>query len=365
MQKIKVNLGKRSYQIVIGRGILYHLGGYLKKLDMGTDAFIITNAFLKNKYGAKLSRVLIRNGFNCRFKLIANSEKAKSMETASLVIKELAKFDQKKKVFIIAFGGGVVGDLAGFVASVYKRGINYVQIPTTLLAQVDSAIGGKTAVDLDLGKNLVGAFYQPRLVFSEVNFLKSLDITQVRCGMAEVIKYAVIKGQKLFSFLENNYQEVTRRNPATLEIIINACSRIKAGIVCRDEKETFGLRSILNFGHTIGHAIEAASGYQGYNHGQAVSLGMIVAVDLSKRLGLIDAKPALRIRNLIKLYGLPIKIKGVAVAKIIRAHYHDKKFSGKENKFVLIGGIGKPRIARNIKLDLIKEAIQELIKRTT
>ena len=357
MHKVSVNLGKRSYKIVIGGGILNQLGAYLKKLNLGTDAFIITNAFLKNKYGSKLSQVLSGSGFNCHFKLVADSEKAKSIETVSRVIKELAKFDQKKKVFIIAFGGGVVGDLAGFVASVYKRGISYVQVPTTLLAQVDSAIGGKTAVDLALGKNLVGAFYQPRLVFTEINFLKSLDIMQVRCGMAEVIKYAVIKDQKLFSFLENKYSELIQRNIATLAIIINACSRIKAGIVACDEKETTGLRSILNFGHTIGHAIEAASGYKGYNHGQAVSLGMIVAVNLSNRLGLIDAKLTLRIKNLIKLYGLPVKIQGVAVAKIIRAHYYDKKFSGKENKFVLIGGIGVPKIVRNIKLDLIKEVI--------
>ena len=357
MRKVKVNLGRRSYRIVIGSSILDQLGECLKRLKIGTDAFIITNGFLKNKYGAALTRVLSKNGFNCRFKLVIDSEKAKSIETAGRLIKELARFDQKKKVFIIAFGGGVVGDLAGFVASVYKRGISYVQIPTTLLAQVDSAIGGKTAVDLDLGKNLVGAFYQPRLVFSEINFLKSLDTLQLRSGMAEVIKYAVIKDQKLLNFLENKYPEVMQRDPATLEIIIHACSRIKAGIVCKDEKETLGLRSILNFGHTIGHAIEAAGGYQGYNHGQAVSLGMIVAVGLSKRLGLIDSKLALRIKNLVKLYGLPIKIKGVAIAKIIRAHYHDKKFSGKENKFVLIGGIGQPRIVRNIKLNLIKEAI--------
>ena len=361
MRIVKVNLGKRSYPIIIGRGIFNQLGLYLKKLDMGTDIFIISNAYLKNKYGVSLLRVLSKHGFNCHFKLVADSEEAKSIETASRVIKELAKFDQKKKVFIIAFGGGVIGDLAGFVAAVYKRGISYVQIPTTLLAQVDSAIGGKTAVDLDLGKNLVGAFYQPRLVFTEVNFLKSLDTIQVRSGMAEVIKYAVIKDQKLFSFLENNYSGVMRRSPAILEVIINACSRIKADIVAQDEKETIGLRSILNFGHTIGHAIEAAGGYKSYNHGQAVSLGMVAAVNLSQRLGLIDVKLALRISNLIRLYGLPMKLKGIVIAKVIRAHYHDKKFSGKENKFVLISGIGKPRILRNIKLDLIKEAIRGLL----
>lgn len=360
MHKVKVNLGVRSYQIIIGNGVLHQLGAYLKKLNIGPDAFIITNAFLKNKYGASLLRVLSAQGFNGHFKLVAEGEKSKSLQTASRVIKELAKFDQKKKVFIIAFGGGVVGDLAGFVASVYKRGIRYVQVPTTLLAQVDSAIGGKTAVDLDLGKNLAGTFYQPGLVFSELNFLKSLDKLQVCCGMAEVIKYAVIKNQKLFNFLENKSAQIIRLDPDALGTIIYACSRIKADIVSDDEKETLGLRSILNFGHTIGHAIEAASGYKNYSHGQAVSLGMAAAVDLSNRLGLIDAKLALRIKNLLSLYGLPLKIKGVGMEKIIRAHYHDKKFSGKENKFVLIGGIGKPRIVSNLKLDLIKEAIRGL-----
>ncbi|MCX5693551.1 MAG: 3-dehydroquinate synthase, partial [Candidatus Omnitrophica bacterium] len=299
MDIVKVNLGKRTYSIIIGYGIFKQLGSYLKKINIGTDAFIITNSFLKRKYGRRLAQILTKSGFDCHFKLVADSERSKSIETASSVIKELAKFDQKRKVFVIAFGGGVIGDLAGFVASVYKRGISYVQIPTTLLAQVDSAIGGKTAVDLDLGKNLVGAFYQPKLVFSDVGFLKSLDTIQMRCGMAEVIKYAIIKDQKFFNFLENKYRQVKKQDPVVLQKIVYACSRIKAGIVARDEKETLGLRSILNFGHTIGHAIEAAGGYKGYSHGQAVGLGMLAAVDLSHKLGLVDSRPALCIENLI------------------------------------------------------------------
>ncbi len=357
MPKVKVNLGKRSYAIIIGSGILNQLGENLKKLNLGTDAFIITNNFLKNKYGAKLACVLSNAGFNWRFKVVADSEKSKSIQTASSVIKDLAKFDRKRKVFIIAFGGGVVGDLSGFVASVYKRGTGYVQVPTTLLAQVDSAIGGKTAVDLDSGKNLVGAFYQPRLVLSDIDFLKSLNKEQLRSGMAEIIKYAVIKDKRLFNFLENNYKQVIAGKEAALETIICSCSKIKAKITSSDEKEVLGIRTILNFGHTIGHAIEAAGGYRGYNHGQAVALGMVVAVDLSEKLNLIDAESAARIKNLIKLYGLPAKIKGLSTDKIIQAHYHDKKFSGKENKFVLLRGIGIPTTIRNIKLNLIKEAI--------
>lgn len=359
--KVKVNLGKHSYAIIIGSGILNQLGENLAKLNIGKDAFIITNNFLKDKYGAKLSCVLSNAGFNPHFKVIPDSEKSKSIQTASSVIKDLAKFDRKRKVFIIAFGGGVVGDLSGFVASVYKRGTAYVQLPTTLLAQVDSAIGGKTALDLDSGKNLVGAFYQPRLVFSDIDFLKSLDKKQLRSGMAEVIKYAVIKDKRLFSFLENNYKQVIAGRASALETIIGSCSKIKAEITSRDEKEVLGIRTILNFGHTIGHAIETAGGYRGYNHGQAVGLGMIVATDLSGRLKLIDAESAWRIENLIKLYGLPTKIKGLSIDKIIKVHYHDKKFSGKENKFVLIRGIGKPKIARNIQLDLIKDAIGRIV----
>ena len=361
MRKVRVNLGRRSYDIIIGKMILKKLPAYLHKLNIGSDAYIITNARLKNKYGEILSKVLLKTGFSCRFKIVTDSEKSKSLESAGCVIKDLAKFDRKRKVFIIAFGGGVVGDLAGFVASVYKRGISYVQIPTTLLAQVDSSIGGKTAVDLDLGKNLVGAFYQPRLVFSEIELLKSLDKRQIASGMAEVIKYAVIKDNSLFCFLENNHKEVFKTNPAVLEKIISSCSSIKAQIASRDEKEVSGLRTILNFGHTLGHAIESASGYKGYNHGEAVGLGMIAATDLSRRLGLIDNKLVLRIENLIKLYGLPVKLKGVSMHKIISAYYHDKKFVGKQNKLVLIRGIAKPVLVRNVALDLIKEAVGKIV----
>ena len=361
MHKVKVNLGKRSYDIIIGKLIFKRLTNYLRRLNVGSDAYIITNALLKNKYGAILSKVLLKAGFGCRFKIVLDSERSKSLASAGNVIKDLAKFDQKRKVFIIAFGGGVVGDLSGFIASVYKRGVAYVQIPTTLLAQVDSAIGGKTAVDLDLGKNLVGAFYQPRLVFSEIDFLKTLDKRQIASGMAEVIKYAIIKDNNLFCYLETKHGDVFNADPAVLENIISSCSRIKATIAGRDEKEVSGLRTILNFGHTIGHAIESACGYKGYNHGEAVALGMVVVSNLSCRLGFIDEKLALRIENLIKLYGLPVKLKGISIGKIINAYYHDKKFVGKQNRLVLIRGIAKPILVSDVALDLIKEAIRKIV----
>ncbi|MDD5116049.1 MAG: 3-dehydroquinate synthase [Candidatus Omnitrophica bacterium] len=360
MRKVKVELGRRSYDIIIGRKILDKLPGYLKRLDVGRDAYVITNSLLMRKYGKRISSVLCGAGFGCRFKIVPDSEKSKSLKNAWQLIRDLAGFDREKKVFVVAFGGGVVGDLAGFVASVYKRGVPYVQIPTTLLAQVDSAIGGKTAVDLDAGKNLVGAFYQPRLVFSDIDFLKTLDKRQIVSGLAEVIKYAVIRDPSLFSFLEVGHKDIVAGRPDALKRIVGACSGIKAEIAGRDEKEMSGLRTILNFGHTLGHAIESACGYKGYNHGEAVALGMVAASDLSLKLGLIGEEPVSRIEKLIRLYGLPVKLKRLPINKILNAYYHDKKFIGKQNRLVLIRGIGRPVVMEGIALKLVKDAVARI-----
>lgn len=360
MHRLKLNLKKSSYNIVIGRGILRRLGKYVCKLKVGTDAYVITNAFIKNRYGELLSKALRKSGITVKFKIVPDSEKSKSIEVATVVIKDITRYDKKRKIFIIALGGGVVGDLAGFVASIYKRGVAYIQVPTTLLAQVDSSIGGKTAVDLNQGKNLVGAFYQPRLVFSDVGILKSLDKRQVRSGLAEVIKYTLIKDAGLFTYLEKNYSGILDLKMPSLEFIVTRCSRIKAEIVQQDEREEKGIRTILNFGHTIGHAIEAAAGFKGYNHGEAVALGMIAASGISKELSLINNAAAQKIKNLIAAVGLPTKIKKISIPNIIRMHYRDKKFSGVENKFVLIKGIGKTKIVRNVPLKIIREALQDL-----
>jgi 3-dehydroquinate synthase len=358
MRRVSVGLGSRSYDIIIGKGAVNSLGRRLRRLDIGLDAYIVTNAFLKDKYGAVLKKAL--SGFNLRFKTVPDSETSKSFEQAAGLIRDLASFDRKRKVFVVAFGGGVIGDLSGFIASVYKRGTPYIQIPTTLLAQVDSAIGGKTAIDLRSGKNLVGAFYQPRLVLSDTDFLKSLDRRQISSGMAEVIKYAVIKDGKFLKYLEGKRKEVFRVDPHTLERIVAFCSKVKAEIVSRDEREASGLRTILNFGHTIAHAIESACGYKRYNHGEAVGLGMLAASDLSRTMGLIGDGLFARIENLIGLYGLPSRVKGVSPQKIIKAHYRDKKFTGKQNKFVLIAGVAGPKLVKNVPLSLIKKAVGKI-----
>jgi len=361
MQIIKLNLHKYSYDIIVGSNILNLLGRYINKLNIGHDAYVITNLSIKNKYGIILSRVLRQSGFNIKFKLVPDTEKSKSIETASLIIKDIASYDKKRQIFIIAFGGGVIGDLAGFIASVYKRGIAYIQVPTTLLAQVDSSIGGKTAVDLIEGKNLVGAFYQPRMVFSDVKILKTLDLRQMRSGLAEVVKYGIIKDPRLFTYIEKKYEHILALKQATLEFIVRRCSEIKAKIVQKDEREEKGTRTVLNFGHTIGHAIEAAGDYKGYNHGEAIALGMLTACDISKKLGLINHKTSQRIENLIKAVGLPTRIQRISLYDIIAAHYRDKKFIGSQNRFVLIKGIGKTKVVENIPLEIIREVLKKRI----
>lgn len=361
MKIIKLNLKKRSYYIVVGSRISGILGAHLKRLNIGRDAYIVTNAAIKTRYARALGRILKSSGFEIRFKLIPDTEKSKSIQIASILIEDLASYDKKRKVFIIALGGGVVGDVAGFVASIYKRGIPYIQIPTTLLAQVDSAIGGKTAVDLAQGKNLVGAFYQPRLVFSDVTFLKTLSLKQIQAGLAEVIKYAIIKDPQLFSYLENNLGDCLDLKIAPLEFIVRRCSYLKAKIVEQDEREEKGIRTILNFGHTIGHAIESAGDYDRYNHGQAVALGMLVACQISKKMGFIQDDILARIEKLIKAAGLPTKINKISPAKILKAHYRDKKFIGKKNRFVLIKDIGQAKVVEDIPLRLIREAIKKRI----
>lgn len=358
MNIVKVNLKKRSYSIIIGSNVILGLGRYICELDIGNDAFVITNRFIKNKYGILLNNVLRKSGLGTKFRIIPDTEKSKSIEMASSVINDIMHYDKKRQIFILAFGGGVVGDLTGFIASIYKRGIPYIQVPTTLLAQVDSAIGGKTAIDLIQGKNLIGAFYQPRLVLSDIKILNTLSPRQLRSGLAEVTKYGVIKDAQLFNYLEKNYKDILDLKTTALDFIVTRCSFIKAKIVQLDEYEKKGLRTILNFGHTIGHAIEAAGGYKRYNHGEAIALGMLIANDISNKLGFLDDAVAKRIEDLIEISGLPCKIRGISIGDIIKAHYRDKKFIGPKNKFVLIKGIGQAIIKENIPIEIIKGVLK-------
>jgi 3-dehydroquinate synthase len=262
MKKIRLNLGKNSYDIIICSDKVQTLSSHLKRLNIGKDAVIVTNQAIKKLFGKKIERALVSKGFSVRFETVPDTERAKSEKECLRLLNNISRFDfLGRRVFIIALGGGVVGDLAGFTASIYKRGVPYIQVPTTLLSQVDSAIGGKTAIDLTVGKNLAGAFYQPRLVFSDTSFLKTLPKKELISGLSEVIKCAIIKSPGLFRFVEKNYTRILGCDKKSLEHIIYVCSLIKARIVEKDEKDNKGIRATLNLGHTIGHAIETSAKY--------------------------------------------------------------------------------------------------------
>lgn len=363
MKKIRVRLGKRSYDILIGRGLIDNCGRIFKKLNLGSDAVIITNRRVAALYGRTVGRSLKRNGLTAHFEFVPDSERSKSLSVASALLNRLSRYDRNKRVFVIALGGGVVGDLAGFVASIYKRGIPYAQIPTTLLAQVDSSIGGKTAVDLDVAKNMVGSFYQPRVVISDVSAIQTLSPRQIRNGLAEIIKYGVIKDAALFKYLESNYKKIMNLDKGALEHIVSKSGKIKADIVARDEFDRKRVRVVLNYGHTIGHAIEAAAGYSGrYSHGEAIALGMLVAGRIASDLGLIKRSEADRVERLIKKVGLDAYIKGLTIPGIYEAHLHDKKFTNCKNRFILIDRIGRSKVVDNVADPVIRKALKSYIK---
>lgn len=360
MHSVRVELGTRSYEIRIGQGVIAQLGLWLKETQCAGDPFIITNRLVSRRARSRVERPLLDAGYHPHFHLIPDSEQSKSFLQARICLRDLARFDYRRKTFIIALGGGVVGDLAGFVASIYKRGIPYVQVPTTLLAQVDSAIGGKTAVDLPEGKNLIGAFYQPKLVVSDVSFISTLGLRQVRAGLAEVIKYAAIKDARLFEWLEGNLDKLLSLDNGALEYAVRACSAIKAELVSLDERDETGVRMLLNFGHTIGHAIEAAGKYRRYTHGEAVALGMLAAARMSERLSLTDEGTVSRLGALLRRAGLPASVRGVSPKGIFDAHYRDKKFIGGRNRFVLLRSIGRAQVTDDIPLDVIKQTVENL-----
>ena len=361
MNCVRVALRENSYSIVIGEKILPKAGMFLRKLSIGQDAVIITNRHIKKLHGTSLALSLRRCDFSVKFFEVPDSEQSKSAGLAFSLIQKIAAYDVQRKIFIIAFGGGVIGDLAGFVAAVYRRGIPYVQIPTTLLAQIDSSIGGKTAIDLSAGKNLVGAFYQPKLVLSDISVLSTLKPRQIRNGLAEAVKYGVIQDKNLFSYIERNYQKLLSCNQTALQKVVVNCSRIKANITSFDEKEKKGVRTILNFGHTVGHAIEAAGCYDSYHHGEAIALGMRVASGISCRMGLLSPKDSARLDGLLSRIGLPARIQKISLSDILNKMSHDKKFRGKKNRFVLALSIGRVIVREEISFSVIKAAVEELM----
>jgi 3-dehydroquinate synthase len=355
---VRVPLGKRSYDIQIGMGLLARLGRDCARLGLGRRCAIISDSNVAPRFGNPARKALQKAGFAAELITIPAGETAKSLRTVEVCYNQLAAQRLERKSFIVALGGGVVGDLAGFVAATYLRGVAFVQVPTTLLAQVDSSVGGKVGLNLKAGKNLVGAFYQPRLVACDLHTLASLPAREYRAGLAEVIKYGIIYDRVLFGLLERDLPRLLRRDASTLATVVARCCEIKAEVVRQDETES-GLRAILNFGHTIGHALEAISHYGKYLHGEAIAIGQVAAAKLSARLlGLPEGEVA-RIERLFQRAKLPTQVRLAAPQrrKLFAAMRLDKKVSGGEIKFVLAHRIGKVQFGQRVPPALIEQSL--------
>ena len=358
MRIVKVSLGNRSYDIKIGTGLLDRVGRECARLGLARRCTIISDRNVTPRYGKAAQEALAKAGFDAGLITIPAGETAKSLKVLESCYNQLAAQRLERKSFIVALGGGVVGDLAGFVAATYLRGVPFVQVPTTLLAQVDSSVGGKVGMNLKAGKNLVGAFHQPRLVLCDLSTLGSLPMREYRSGLAEVIKYGIIYDARLFALLERELPKLLRRDPRTLAAVVARCCEIKADVVRQDETES-GLRAILNFGHTIGHALEAISHYGKYLHGEAITIGQVVAAKLSAQvLGLLGSEVE-RIDRLFQRAGLPTQLNLSAAdkRKVLLAMQLDKKVSAGQIKFVLARRIGAVEFDHEVPAGLLAEAI--------
>ncbi len=348
MQKIRVDLADRSYNIAIGGGMLAEIGKALEKFEFSGRLALVSNPTVYGLYGKTVSQSMVDSGFELTEIIIPDGEEYKSLAWVEKIYEELLKARLDRRSALLALGGGVIGDITGFAASTYMRGIDFVQVPTTLLAQVDSSVGGKTGVNHPMGKNMIGSFWQPRLVWADTGTLKSLADRQYLAGIAEVIKYGVIWDEEFFFFLEENRDKLLGLEDVSVAHIVRRSCEIKAEVVSRDERES-GMRAILNYGHTIGHAIETAGGYGKYLHGEAVAIGMCLEARLAQAKGLIGAEQSGRIESLVRSYGLPFELPAdIDPAVLFPAMELDKKTVGGELRFVLPEGIGRARIQGGI-----------------
>lgn len=356
MRKVRVDLGEQSYDIVIGYDIAQEIVNFVKRAGYSQKALLITDTNVGPLYGQQVQALLAEAGLQAEVFQIPAGESSKNLTVANEVFTRAIELGLDRKSPVFALGGGVVGDLAGFVAATYMRGVPFVQLPTSLLAQVDSSVGGKVAVNHELGKNLIGAFYQPQAVFMELNYMKTLPQREIYTGLGEIIKYGIIYDEAFFQFLEENKAQVLALEPEALVHIIARSCEIKAAVVSQDEKEA-GLRRILNFGHTIAHAIEKETGYVRYNHGEAVATGMIGAAYISRQLGLIGDEAFARVKNLVAAYKLPLQAHGVTVEAMYGDIFHDKKTVGGKVTWVLMESIGRVICRNDVPETTVKEAM--------
>jgi len=364
-EKVAVDLGARSYDIIIGSGVCKDIGAHLQGVLRRPRLTVVTDEIVHELHGKTLSEALDAAGIDHREIVLPPGEGTKDWTHLEVLCDRLLDAKVERGDIVAAFGGGVVGDLVGFAASILRRGVDFIQIPTTLLAQVDSSVGGKTAINTRHGKNLVGAFHQPRLVLADIDFLQTLPDREYLAGYAEVVKYGLIDDAAFFDWLEANSAAISRRDPEALRHAVTVSCRAKARIVAADEREE-GVRALLNLGHTFGHALEAETGYgDRLLHGEGIAIGLVLAFDLSAKLGLCPEADAARVRGLFAGHGMhvsPREIDVTDVAALIGHMKQDKKVKDDVVTFILARGIGGAFVSRDVKLDEVEALLAAAVK---
>jgi 3-dehydroquinate synthase len=360
MKNVKIDLASGEYDVQVGEGLLEQVGSTLQALGFRQKAVIITNPWLRGLYGSRLKANLEEVGLETVLLEVPDGEEEKSLVRAGLLYDRLAEVQAERLSPILALGGGVIGDLGGFVAATYMRGLPLIQLPTTLLAMVDSSIGGKVAVNHGRLKNNIGAFYQPRRVMADVAVLRSLPVFEYENGLAECIKYGVIMDAGLFDLMERRLGEIKSGSVEVVEEVIFRCASIKAAVVEKDERD-LGLRNILNFGHTAGHGLESVSDFK-LSHGRAVALGMMTACKIAEKMGVFPHQGSARVQALISAAGLPVTLpSGITPEQVIAAMQHDKKKAENRLRFVLPRKIGEVFVQPEVDGILVREALEEQI----
>lgn len=358
MTTVRVNLGPRSYDIEVGSGLLKQAAKFIADRHPGRHTVLIADSNVVGSYAAPLEQALTAGGFRCNLLEVPAGEATKSIAVADRLWNELLACRTDRKSLVVAIGGGVVGDLAGFIAATFGRGLAFFQIPTTLLAQVDSSVGGKVGINLPAAKNMVGAFWQPTGVLIDLDALKTLPKREYLSGLAEVVKYGMILDAPFFAYLESVVPQLLRRESTVLEKVVARSCELKALVVEQDEREETGLRAVLNYGHTFCHAIETVSGYGTFLHGEAVAIGMIQASRLAEKMGRIEAALTVRQRNLLQALELPVTAPDLDPQQLIAAMQHDKKVEHGKLRFILPTQLGHVELVGGVAPELVLEVLR-------
>jgi 3-dehydroquinate synthase len=359
MNTVGVNLGPRSYEIEIGAGNLFAVGQFVADRCRLTHAVVIADGNVRESHAASVAASLAAAGARVDVLEVKPGEASKSVAEAARLWEALLAAGADRKTAVVAVGGGVVGDLAGFVAATFGRGLSFFQVPTTLLAQVDSSVGGKVGINLPGAKNMVGAFWQPRGVLIDIGVLDTLPEREYRSGLAEVVKYGVILDAEFFAWLESHAAAILARKPDELTHIVTRCCQLKAQVVAGDEREEFGGRAVLNYGHTFAHAIETVTGYGQFLHGEAVSLGMCRAARLAELLGRVGGEFRQRQEKRLAAFGLPTAMPQLSTDELLAAMQRDKKSVHGRLRFVLPTRLGHVELVENVTSDLARRAWEE------